>query len=197
MNPSETRPSRRALLLAGGAIAAIAGAGLLSRFGMSARASTNLGKAGEVEIENFGADGKSLGLTKVAKVVKTEEEWKKQLSELAFNVTRQEGTEHAGSGPFLNNHDSGLYHCVCCDTVLYDSGAKYESGTGWPSFFQSISKNNVAELTDHAFGMIRTAVNCARCDAHLGHVFDDGPKPTGLRYCMNGVALTFVPRATA
>jgi peptide-methionine (R)-S-oxide reductase len=191
-------PSRRALLLAGGSLAALLGAGLFSRLGMSARASgTRLGTPGEVEIEEFGADGKSLGIRKVAKVVKTEEEWKAQLSDLAFNVTRQEGTEYAGSGPHLNNHDKGIYRCVCCDTALFDSETKYESGTGWPSFYQPISKKNVVEPEDRSFGMLRIAVDCARCDAHLGHVFEDGPKPTGLRYCMNGVALTFVPRPAA
>jgi len=102
-------------------------------------------------------------------------------------------TEYAGSGPWLDNHETGIYRCVCCDTALFHSDHKYESGTGWPSFFQPISKHNVSELTDKSYGMIRTAVNCARCDGHLGHVFDDGPKPTGLRYCMNGVSLTFKP----
>jgi len=195
---SRDNPNRRGLLLGGITVGALVGAGFLSRFfGMSAKAGTNLGTPGNVEIEKFSAAGKSLGTETVAKVVKTEEEWKKQLSDLAFNVTRQEGTEYPGTGPWLDNHQSGLYHCICCDTTLYDSDAKYESGTGWPSFFQPISKHNVAELADKTLGMVRTAVNCARCDAHLGHVFDDGPKPTGLRYCMNGVALNFVPRAAA
>ena len=197
MTSHESHPSRRTLLLGGATIAGLAGVGLLSRLGLSARAATNLGTPGEVTIEKFSAAGKSLGTETVAKVVKTEEEWRKQLSELAFNVTRQEGTEFPGNGPYLNNHDSGLYRCICCDTALYDSETKFESGTGWPSFFQPISKHNVAEITDKTLGMVRTAVNCARCEAHLGHVFEDGPQPTGLRYCMNGVALNFVLRAAA
>jgi peptide-methionine (R)-S-oxide reductase len=191
------RSTRRGLLLGGVAVAAMAGVGFLSRFGLSANAA-NLGTSGEVTIENFSPSGKSLGTGTLAKVVKTEAEWRKQLSPLAFEVTRQEGTEAPGTGPWLNNHASGIYRCVCCDTALYDSETKFESGTGWPSFYQPISKHNVAEITDSSFGMSRTAVNCARCDAHLGHVFDDRPdQPTGLRYCMNGVALNFVARAAA
>jgi peptide-methionine (R)-S-oxide reductase len=196
---SKESPTRRGLLLGGATVGALVGAGVLSRFlGMSANAGTNLGTPGNVEIENFSDDGKSLGVQTVAKVVKTEEEWKKQLSGLAFNVTRQEGTEYPGTGPYLKNHDAGIYRCVCCETALYDSATKFESGTGWPSFYQPISKKNVVEIRDRSLGMVRTAVNCARCDAHLGHVFDDRPdQPTGLRYCMNGVALHFVARVSA
>lgn len=154
--------------------------------------------AGEmVEIETFDANGKSLGLSRVEKIVKTEAEWRAQLSPLAFEVTRQDGTERAFTGPYWDNHADGLYRCVCCDTALFDSKAKYDSGTGWPSFFAPISKANVVESADMSFGMRRVAVSCKRCDAHLGHVFTDGPKPTGLRYCMNGVALRFVGRGQA
>ncbi|MEF3366315.1 peptide-methionine (R)-S-oxide reductase MsrB [Methylocystis sp. 9N] len=151
--------------------------------------------AGErVEIETFDANGKSLGLSRVEKVVKSDAEWRAQLSPLAFEVTRKEGTERAYTGPYWNDHADGLYRCVCCDTALFDSKAKYDSGTGWPSFFSPISKLNVVESVDNSYGMRRVAVSCKRCDAHLGHVFTDGPRPTGLRYCMNGVALRFVGR---
>ncbi|MEC5387999.1 peptide-methionine (R)-S-oxide reductase MsrB [Uliginosibacterium sp. H3] len=129
---------------------------------------------------------------KLAKVVKSEAEWRKQLSSISFDVTRKEGTERPYSGATWNNHDKGLYRCVCCDTALFRSDTKFDSGTGWPSFWQPIAKENVSEISDRSFGMLRTAVNCARCDAHLGHVFDDGPKPTGLRYCMNSASMRFV-----
>jgi len=191
--------SRRGLLLGGIALGAVTLSGILSRFlGMSASAGTNLGTPGNVEIENFSDSGRSLGTETVARVTKSEEEWRKQLSDIAFRVTRQEGTEYPGTGPYLENHDAGLYRCVCCETALYDSETKFESGTGWPSFYKPISTHNVLKIEDRTLGMVRTAVSCARCEAHLGHVFDDRPdQPTGLRYCMNGVALHFVPRATA
>jgi peptide-methionine (R)-S-oxide reductase len=149
---------------------------------------------GDVTIENFDARGVSLGKSKVPKVIKDDAEWRKQLTSDSYGVTRREGTERPYSGEYNDNHADGIYRCVCCDTALYDSRTKFESGTGWPSFWKPISSANVNETADHSLMMQRTAVSCKRCDAHLGHVFDDGPDPTGLRYCMNSVSLKFYPR---
>jgi peptide-methionine (R)-S-oxide reductase len=134
----------------------------------------------KVRIAEFDANGNKTGVMEAEKIVKTDAEWKKQLDAEQFEVTRKESTERAGSGKYAYNHADGLYHCICCNTVLFDSKTKFESGTGWPSFYQPLAKENVFERTDRSFGGMRTKVSCARCDAHLGHVFDDGPKPTGL-----------------
>ena len=127
------------------------------------------------------------------RVIKTDEEWKKILTPAQYNVTRKKGTERAFTGPNWDNHAKGTYTCVCCDLPLFDSETKFESGTGWPSFWQPVAKGAVREESDNTFFTVRTEVLCRRCDAHLGHVFPDGPKPTGLRYCMNGTALKFTP----
>jgi peptide-methionine (R)-S-oxide reductase len=145
-----------------------------------------------VTIVEFGPDGKKIGKVTVAHISKSEDEWKKQLSAGQFDVTRHAGTERAFTGDTWNNHDKGLYRCICCDTALFNSSTKFESGTGWPSFWEPIARENVVETHDPSMGMDRTAVSCRRCDAHLGHVFDDGPRPTGLRYCMNSAAMKFV-----
>lgn len=128
------------------------------------------------------------------RVEKTAAEWKKILTPDQFAITREAGTERAFSSPLNSNHQHGIYRCVCCHEPLFSSETKFESGTGWPSFYAPISKNVVKDIRDTSYGMVRTEVQCAVCDAHLGHVFDDGPKPTGLRYCMNGIALEFVKK---
>ncbi|MEQ1754510.1 MAG: peptide-methionine (R)-S-oxide reductase MsrB [Micropepsaceae bacterium] len=123
------------------------------------------------------------------KITKTDQEWRSQLSDEEFRITRRHGTERAFTGPFWDSKDIGTYSCRCCGLPLFASETKYDSGSGWPSFYAPVEKQNVVEKSDNTFFMRRTEIVCARCDAHLGHVFPDGPKPTGLRYCMNGHAL--------
>lgn len=130
----------------------------------------------------------------VPKVQKTDAEWRKQLTAEQYAIARGQGTEPAFCGTLLDNHRQGIYHCVCCGLPLFASDSKFDSGTGWPSFFQPVAKENVVTKVDDSFGMHRTEILCARCGAHLGHVFSDGPPPTGLRFCLNSAALTFVDK---
>lgn len=148
--------------------------------------------AKEVTIVQFSDSGQRGAAVTVQTMVKTDDEWRRQLPGDSFEVTRHAATERPYSGVYWNNHEKGLYRCICCGTALFSSETKFESGTGWPSFWEPIAKENVRELPDFSLGMERTEVRCTLCEAHLGHVFDDGPRPTGLRYCMNSLALRFV-----
>jgi len=132
--------------------------------------------------------------SKMNKIIKTEAEWRTQLDDIQYEVTREHATERAWSGKYATNKDPGIYNCVCCGEPLFDSDTKYESGSGWPSFYAPLTETVVETTVDQSFGMVRTEAHCAKCDAHLGHIFDDGPAPTGLRYCMNSASLDLVSK---
>ena len=189
------RTARRAFLATSGAALVALAWSASRRPAFAATTASKTAPDAPVTIVPFSPGGVRQTPVSVQKVVRSDADWQKLLDATQYAVARKEGTERPFSGVTWNNHEDGLYRCICCDTALYDSKTKFESGTGWPSFWQPIAPENVVESRDTTFMMVRTAVSCRRCDAHLGHVFDDGPKPTGQRYCMNSAAMKFVRRA--
>ena len=186
----QAKKMTRRLFFAG--IAAFLAVPVLRRSSIVEASDTVHGTPGQVTIVNFGNDGKDLGRQTVAKILKTNREWLQQLGKNSFEIARLADTEVPYSGVSWNEHRRGIFRCICCDTALFSSQTKFESGTGWPSFWAPLAKENLAEAADHSLGAARIEVKCVRCEGHLGHVFDDGPEPTGLRYCMNSASMRFI-----
>jgi peptide-methionine (R)-S-oxide reductase len=189
----KTNKVTRRVFVAGSAavIASFAALRVFKSPGVEASATVH-GTPGEVTIVNFRDDGTSLGAQTVPKIVKTDGAWYRQLGKNSFDIARQADTEMPYSGVSWKEHSRGLYRCVCCDTALFSSQTKFESGTGWPSFWAPLAKENIVQKSDASLGIERTEVQCTRCEAHLGHVFTDGPEPTWLRYCMNSASMRFI-----
>jgi peptide-methionine (R)-S-oxide reductase len=183
---------RRSFFLAAGALLSSTACTDAHSADSTPSADAKRGDPVRVRLVDFADSGRRIGIVTTEKVIKSDEEWRRQLTLEQFAVTRKKGTEPAFTGKYYKLHDAGIYRCVCCGNALFSSDTKFESGTGWPSFSAPIAKENVAEETDTNFGMMRTEALCGKCDAHLGHVFPDGPQPTGLRYCMNSASLQFV-----
>jgi peptide-methionine (R)-S-oxide reductase len=192
----DSRKVTRRVFLAGGAAAAAG----FAFFAMRKEPVVEASGAGNstpkmVTVVNFSDDGKNLGKETIPQVVKTDAEWKEQLGKNSYEITRRADTEMAYTGATWNEHGKGIFRCICCNLALFSSTTKFDSGTGWPSFWAPIAKENVADAGDNSLGMERTEVKCKLCNAHLGHVFPDGPPPTGLRYCMNSASMKFIKAA--
>ena len=183
---------RRALLITPFAFAGLVA--VSSHHGSDSEEEATPEAGGEITVIAFDDSGKRLGATQVHKLVRSRKEWRKGLTNEQFYVTRQQGTDTAFTGTYYQLHEPGLFRCICCDDALFRSEEKFDSGTGWPSFWAPAAEENIRTRSDTSMFIERTEVMCRRCDAHLGHVFNDGPEPTGLRYCMNESALRFVRR---